>query len=117
MSLQIANLKVAEGCFSYAWSPKLIQLYIWYAARYNNATITCGYEHRDYSSLHCTNPLRAIDIRIWQHEDPMLVAGDINHHWKYDPDRPEFKCCVFGDADHLDHFHFQVHTATMHTGG
>ena len=108
MSLQIKSLKVAEGCFSYAWHPKLIQLYMWFAARYNNATITCAFEYRDYPSTHSMNPLRAVDMRSYNHADPKIVADDINRHWIYDSARPHFKCCVFGDAQHLDHFHLQV---------
>ncbi len=112
MSLQIKSLKVAEGCFSYPWHPKLIQLYLWFAARYNNPTITCAFEHRGYPSTHSMNPLRAIDMRSRHHSSPKFVAADINLHWVYDPCRPELKCCVFGDKDHMDHFHFQVHDNT-----
>lgn len=113
MSLQIANLEVAEGCFSCPWDPKLIQLYIWFAARYNHATITCAFEQRDYPSVHSMKPLRGLDMRSRHYANPKIVRDDINRHWAYDPTRPELKCCVFGDGDHLDHFHLQCHPNTI----
>ena len=113
MSLQIANLKAAEGCFSYAWHPKLIQVYLWFCARYNNPTITCAYEHRSYPSVHSVIPLRGVDMRSRHHADPKLVETDVNDHWQYDPERPEKKSCIYHDTGRGPHFHLQVHPNTI----
>lgn len=112
MPIIIANHKVLEGMGKVAWHPILIRLANWCAHRYSHFRITCAWEKRDYFSVHDTNPLRGLDIGIKEYDDPQGVADDINQCWQYDERRPNLKCAVYGDEDHLDHCHLQCHYLT-----
>ena len=133
MAIIIANHSVLEGIGRYRWHPMLTRLANWCAHRYSNFRITCAWEHRDYASVHGTNPLRGLDIGVKKYADPKLVEQDINQCWEYDSARQRYKCaryhavCPKCHADHAEysdvcecgeniknhwHIHLQVHDRT-----
>ena len=74
-------------------------------------TITSLYRIGD-NGVHGTLPLRGIDLRCPDLHLGMLVRDFVNTHWTYDPDR-DMECAIFGDQNHLDHIHLQVHPNTV----
>ncbi len=75
-------------------------------------TITSLYRIGD-SGVHGVLPLRAIDLRCHDRHLGMLVKDFVNNHWSYDPNREQMGCAVFGDQNHLDNVHLQVHPNTV----
>ena len=41
-----------------------------------------------------------------------LVAQTVNSAYEYDPTRPNMNCAVYGDDNHRNHIHLQVHPNT-----
>lgn len=77
-------------------------------------TITSLYRPND-DGVHGQIPLRGIDVRCRDAAIGYLIAEYINQNWKYDPARPEMKCCIFHGQDYgQPHLHFQVHPNTVH---
>lgn len=109
----IKNLEVFEGVIVKPWHPKLVELYKWVEQQWPGTIITCGYEKRDYVSVHSLDILRGLDLRSWTFEDPLAVCDAINEAWSYDPKRPNKKCCVYHDIGRGIHFHLQVHPNTI----
>ena len=105
--LAIKNLCVMRELMDRAYHPKLSELACWVAVRYSRFTITEVWREDGVHSL-----CRAIDLRSKNYEDPEAVAADINAHWIYDPQRPEYKCCVYHNVGKGWHFHLQVHDRT-----
>lgn len=105
--------KVLIGTLTHAWHPKLIELLLWLTVRESHITITSAYRadkiHPHDSGIHATIPLRAIDLRSRDFEDPVKVQGDINQHCVYDKDRPWLNVCVYHNTGMGWHFHCQVH--------
>ena len=95
---------------------KMQNLLLWFADKEYELVVTSAYSrkaiHRNDPRIHRTNPLRAIDIRIWAFETPIILAHEINKFWEYDPYRPNLKCCVYHDVGFGKHFHLQVHENT-----
>ena len=111
--VEIKNRDVLESLLAWIFHSKLRKLIYWLLGWCENITITEGYrEPLHPGDVHSTKPVRAIDIRSWRLKDPQAVADKINKHWIYDPNRPEMRCCVYGDDKHKDHFHIQVHRRT-----
>lgn len=136
--IDFKTTKVLESTLSVSWHPMLVKLYLWELIRYGSERllITCGYEERGYSSVHSVIPLRGFDLRERYFKNAEEVATDINHHWIYDPERPEMNVvrlhsrCPKCGADHEPpirakcdecdediryhwHFHNQVHDNTV----
>lgn len=112
MMIQIKNNDVMRGVLEHPWADKLKELVLWVESNWPGVVITCGYEKRNYSSVHDTNPLRGIDLRSRTFRDPKAVEKEINRVWSYDHARPEMSCCIFHDVGRGAHFHLQVHSNT-----
>jgi len=115
---------------------KLVALMKWLSENKLHVVITEGGRKKKHpNDLHGTAPARAIDVRSWVYTDAQKTADWINESWRYDPDRPDMKCCVYHavcqecgtrhnppyrtkcDNCRLDisghwHFHLQVHPKT-----
>ena len=74
-------------------------------------TITSLYRMND-NGVHGVLPVRGCDLRIRNLRIGKEIENFINHHWIYDPERPDKKCAVLhGDGANL-HIHLQVHPNT-----
>ena len=74
----------------------------------------------DNYGTHAANPCRAIDTDVDEHgqyggispEEMEHIARIVDQTFRYDNDRPEFFCCVFGWRDkngkHDNHAHWQT---------
>lgn len=115
--IEIKDRHIFDSLIGWLYHHKLRKLIYWLNGWCDNITITEGYrEARHKGDVHATVPVRAIDIRSWRLKNPQAVADKINKNWVYDPQRPEMKCCVYGDEAHKDHFHIQVHPKTEFVG-
>lgn len=65
------------------------------------------------NGVHGTLPLRGLDWRCRDILFGKLVEDQINKHWKYDPTRPDMKCCMCHDVGGGIHLHLQVHANTV----
>lgn len=112
--IQVKNRDVLGALLAWIYHSKLRQLIYWILSWCDQElVITEGYRIRLHpNDVHSTKPVRAIDIRAFNPYDSQEFADKINKHWIYDPERPEMKCCVYGDEKHKDHFHLQVHART-----
>lgn len=64
------------------------------------------------TTVHCTSPHRAMDIRIknsMQQDKADDIADWLNSVFSYDPDRPELKVCISKPHGTGPHIHLQVH--------
>ena len=114
--IEIKNPEVLDSLLGWLYHHKLRKLMLWTAKRFR-IFITEGHrEKRHPNDLHGTLPIRAIDIRTRIYSDPQKIADEINENWIYDPKRPHMKCAVYGDQNHLDHIHLQVHPTTTFIG-
>jgi hypothetical protein len=113
--VQIKNLRflvhLLEAKIPY--DEKLIRLVQWFAIRYSHCRITSGYQEGS-GSVHNTVPCRGIDIGSRECPDPEGIEQDINTHWIYDPQRPQFKCCLYHNVGSGWHFHLQTHPNTFY---
>ena len=114
--IEIKNTTVFRQLFKVPVDSDLIEMTAWIEDRFPGVVITCGFERRDYPSVHSTNPLRGLDIRSRHLADPAAVCRRINREWIYDPDRPHKKCAVYHDAGRGRHIHLQTHVNTRFTG-
>ena len=109
--IQIKNKAVYSSHLRYKYDLNLIALMNYAIDITPDISITEGYRiQRHKDDLHGLDPVRAIDaVTISMQE----TADKINKVWIYDPTRPEKKCAVYGDENHLDHIHFQTHRNTV----
>jgi len=127
------NHKVLGRMFHVPWHPKLLELLVWstfalHTDHGNNLVVTSSWRptkiHPGDSGIHITNPLRAFDLRSHrQTEDgeyvsifgvsPEEIRDAFNHCWRYDPQRPEMRVCVFHDTGRGYHLHLQVHPRSL----
>lgn len=89
----------------------LVELIIWFLARYSDTCITSAFRDGD-PGVHGTVPCRGMDVRSRNFENPQAVVDDINSHWVYDPGRPEKMCAIYHDVGLGPHIHLQVHNNT-----
>jgi len=112
--------RVLVGMFSKPWHPKILELFLWLTVRYSHITLTSAYRKKliytSDSGIHMTDPLRAIDLRSRNFDDPLKVEHDINQHFIYDPVRPWLKVCVYKNTGFGWHFHLQVHDRSFLKG-
>ena len=106
--IAIKDLDVLDGMLRHPTHEILIELLKWFAVRFSQTVFTCAFEERDYPSVHCTIPLRGMDIRSRIFPDPQAVVDDINDNWIYDPDRPWLMCAIYHDTGRGPHIHLQV---------
>ena len=116
----IKSPEVLDNLLGWQYHSKLCALIKWVAENFG-ILITEGYrKKRHRNDVHGTIPVRAIDgrARIYKTNgiDAQKVADAVNKAWVYDPDRLWLKCAVFGDDNHQDHIHFQVHPKTIFKG-
>jgi len=78
-------------------------------------TLTSIFRMND-SGVHGALPVRGIDLRCRSSEVGVSVESLINKFWKYDPKRPNKKCCFLHGHDSNLHFHLQVHPNTEYIG-
>ena len=114
MIIEFKDKEVLQNCFRNGWHPMLIEVLAWTGENFNGAVITEGWRMSQYADVHCTNPLRAFDLRSWVFKEPKLIEMKINQAWEYDPKRPEKNVAWFHEAvpGSGKHFHVQVHPRT-----
>ena len=117
MIVEFKDTSVLRACFKNAWHPKLIEVLIWIGENFNGAMaiITEGWRMAHAGDVHCTNPLRAFDMRSWVFKNPELVETKINEAWEYDPQRPDKQVAWYHEASEGSgyHLHIQVHPRTQ----
>lgn len=106
----MVNLKSIE-VLSYLMSPKLREILAYIDYAIGNVTLTSLYRPAD-RGIHGAFPLRAIDIRCRNVEIGNQIAKMVNEKFKYDPERPEFKCAIPHGEESNFHLHLQVHRNT-----
>ncbi len=74
-------------------------------------TITSLYRIGD-SGVHGTLPVRGVDLRMRSALIGEMIAGLVNAHWIYDPDRLGKECAIYHDVGQGAHLHLQVHPNT-----
>lgn len=114
--IALKDITVFYGLIDHPLHPMLRDLISWMSTRVPKITITCAYEKRPCPSVHNTVPLRGIDIRSTIYSCPKDICADINKHWIYDPERPEYKVANYHDAGRGIHIHLQVHDNTQFPG-
>lgn len=115
LMIRIKDHGVLMGMLTYPAHPKLIELLCWFVVRYSETVFTCGYEKRDYPSVHSCLPFRGMDVRSRIYDDPQAVVDDVNAHWQYDTDRPWYPCAVYHNVGRGAHIHLQVHDQTIYS--
>ena len=96
--IRIKNNIVLGSILRYSVDPMLIEIMGWLALLHG-LTITEGWRRqRHVNDLHGVVPVRAIDIRSRDYEDPEAVVAEINDTYQYDPDRPNKKVCILHDV-------------------
>jgi len=110
--LEFKDKEVLRNCFKNGWHPKLIEILVWTLENFSGSVITEGWRMAHAGDVHCTNPLRAFDLRSWVFKEPELVEQKINQAWEYDPNRPEKQVAWYHDSGQGKHFHIQVHPNT-----
>lgn len=81
-------------------------------------TRIADYDAGQKTAVHTEGPpWRAVDLRISNipTKDAERVRDAVNAAWRYDPNRPEMRCCVLHDAGSGNHIHLQVHNLTSRT--
>lgn len=78
---------------------------------FGQKVFTSLYRHND-PGVHGTIPTRGADIGEKNQIVGNVIKGWVNSRWIYDSERPNLKVCVFGDENHKDHIHVQVHKNT-----
>ena len=90
--------------------PTLIGLLLWledmFQVEFNN---TSNFRPND-DGVHAYG--RGWDIQCNYEPFGYLIRDTVNSTYEYDPERPHLQCAVFGDPEHLDHVHLQVHSNT-----
>jgi len=138
-TIKIKSAKVLTGLMTVAFHPNMIHLANWIAVRLSEVVFTSAYRKDDLGIAGMV-PCRHLDIRSWIYEKGWEVADDINAHWTYDPDRPQYKCALYHakcpkcgqdhryvftklceacgkDITYHYHIHCQVHDNTKYLGG
>jgi len=114
MIIEFKDKKVLQNCFRNGWHPKLIEVMVWILENFSGIIMTEAWRLSLHGGdVHCTNPLRAFDLRSWVFKDPKLVETKINQAWEYDSKRPEKNVAWFHDSGYGSHFHIQVHPNTQ----
>ncbi len=115
--IRVKDAGVLRGLMERRFDPTLIEVADYISEKYG-MVITESYRPRKHQNdLHGTDPVRALDGRIWQYETVGVadrIAADVNSRWEYDPGRPHMKCVIIhrnacGDGRHM---HIQVHPKT-----
>jgi len=105
--IRIKNSDVFLELIEKPMHPKLKEMLVWFMGK-RDILFTCGYEKRDYDSVHDVDPLQGVDIRSWIYKDPKKVEDEINNAWVYDPDRPNKKVAIYHNSGRGKHIHLQA---------
>jgi len=111
--IRVKDIETLRSLLVHPAHPRLMELVGWFCGHYPDTIITCGYEMRDYPSVHSVIPLRGLDVRSRGYADPGDVADQVNKQWIYDPARPERLCAIYHDTGRGKHIHLQVHDRTQ----
>lgn len=65
------------------------------------------------AGVHGTILLRGTDVKERNEIVGYVIKGWVNSRWRYDPERPEKKVCVYHDTGSGLHLHVQVHPNTQ----
>lgn len=65
------------------------------------------------SGVHGQLPLRGIDVRLRSETIGKEIETLVNKKWRYDPERPNMKCCYSHGEGSNFHLHFQTHPNTV----
>ena len=99
-----------------SYHPRLQPLVKWWVEVWGRLRIT-GAWHESSSGIHLLGRAIDIDVDPYNLDRRQSMADTCNAVWEYDPSRPgKYKCCVYGDENHLDHIHLQVHNNTLFKG-
>lgn len=111
--IEIKNIEVLKGLLLPEFHPRLVEVVEWVIGRWEKIFITCGYEARNYASVHSVIPVRGLDCRSSIYPDPKAVVKEINQHWAYDPARPEMAVAILHDTGRGMHIHLQATATTQ----
>jgi len=113
--IQVKNVDVLKALLNRKIHPTLLDIIFWIAEKYGLCFTEAYREPRGRGDVHCTDPLRAVDLRSWFYENDhaYFIEGEINRRWQYDPARPDMKVAMIHSVDGgALHFHIQVHPNT-----
>lgn len=113
--IKIKSTKIFLGLMAKQAHPLLVEVLAWLDLKNIPITVT-SFFRRSGSGVHSTYPVRAIDLRSRDMQDPQAIAELINENWTYDSARPHLKVALYHDAGSGFHFHIQVHNNTEFVG-
>ena len=113
MLIEFKDDGVLEDCLRVRWHPTLIQVLNWIVENFRDVTITEGWREGGPKDVHCTDPLRAFDMRSWVFPEPEFVETKINRAWIYDKKRPLMQVANLHDSGQGIHLHIQIHPNTV----
>ena len=112
--IEVKDIQVLKSIMDHEFDDMLWHILSNILGMYSKIVITEGYRDQLHSNdLHGVIPVRAIDIRSWIYDNPEKIEQIINTRYTYDPQRPEYQCCVYHTTGHGMHFHIQVHPRTI----
>ena len=114
--IMVKDTNVLSEFIDHDYHPILSDLIKWWIEIWGMVRFT-GMWHRSPSGIHVLGRAADIDVDTYNEARRQKMANTTNAVWEYDPKRPgKYQCCVYGDKDHLDHFHLQVHNNTIFKG-
>jgi len=124
IDIRLKNQNVFMGLALHIFHIRLIEIICWINRTFDFILLTETFRHQTHSNdLHGTKPVRAIDIRAWAYQNPIIVVRAINKKFIYDSERPWKKVAVYHQNNQKDpkanpktgigyHLHIQVHPNT-----
>jgi hypothetical protein len=110
------DLMVLVGLMAKRFDRRLIMVVLWWLREFRRLTFTETFRKMKHPhDLHGTDPVRAVDGRSWEFDNPQEMADRCNEVWQYDPNRPHKVVCVYHESKpgaNDWHFHIQVHPNT-----
>lgn len=112
--IEVKNIDVLRALIRHNWAGPLEDIIFMVAEKYGLCFTEGWRPATKPGDVHCTNPLRAIDLRSWFYEynDAKHIEAEINRLWEYDYKRPEKDCAWIHNSGLGVHFHIQTHPNT-----
>ena len=114
--IQVKNVEVLKALLSRRIHPMLLEIIFWIAEKHGLCFTEAYRAPRGRGDIHCTDPLRAVDLRSWFYEEDVAynIESSINQIWQYDPSRPDMRVAMIHQVEGgALHFHIQVHPNTV----
>lgn len=111
ISVTFKNRQMFRNFVAVQHHPILVELELWFEERFGEPTVTSAFREGK-TGVHSVIPLRGIDYRSHDYDDPKSIEEEINKAWTYDPERSHLKCALFHDIGQGAHIHLQVHPNT-----